>query len=126
MAGIGICPSNPGMGEIKLSKACIQTNKLRDSEKVTKLVMMRAPYWVPFYPDMVGAHLLIGLSASGVLEHLFQEHHQVLRDDLRIGLLSWILNSAIFPTRVNLFLQRDNSVGQLMGGHANSYQAALF
>jgi hypothetical protein len=33
--------------------------------------MMRVPYRVPFYPDMVGAHLLVSLPAGGILEHLF-------------------------------------------------------
>jgi hypothetical protein len=28
MVGIRTSPSKPGMGEIKLSKACIQTNKI--------------------------------------------------------------------------------------------------
>jgi hypothetical protein len=87
---------------------------------------MRAPYWVPFYPDMVGAHLLVGRPAGGVLEHLFQELCQVLQGDLLVGFLSRMLHSAIFPTRMNLFLQRDNSMGQPMGGHTNSYQVALF
>jgi hypothetical protein len=36
------------------------------------------------------------------------------------------LISAIFPTRVDLFLQRDDSVGQLMGSYAESCQATLF
>jgi hypothetical protein len=33
----------------------------------------KAPYRVPFYPDMVGAHLLISRPAGGVLEHFLQE-----------------------------------------------------
>jgi hypothetical protein len=37
--------------------------------------MTRAPYQVPFYPNMVGAHLLVSRLASGVLEHLLQELH---------------------------------------------------
>jgi hypothetical protein len=28
MAGIGMSPSKPGIGEMKLSSACIQTNKI--------------------------------------------------------------------------------------------------
>jgi hypothetical protein len=70
MAKIRISPSNPGIGEIKLSKAYIRTYKLWDFEKVTKLVMTWAPYRVLFYPDMVEAHLLISRLAGGVLEHL--------------------------------------------------------
>jgi hypothetical protein len=37
--------------------------------------MTRAPYRVPFYPDMVVTHLLISRPAGGVLEHLLQELH---------------------------------------------------
>jgi hypothetical protein len=69
MAKIRISPSNPGIGEIKLSKAYIRTYKLWDFEKVRKLVMTWAPYRVLFYPDMVEAHLLISRLAGGVLEH---------------------------------------------------------
>jgi hypothetical protein len=29
IVGKGMCPSNPGMGEVKLSKACIQTYKYK-------------------------------------------------------------------------------------------------
>jgi hypothetical protein len=36
------------------------------------------------------------------------------------------LESTIFPVWVNFFLQRDNSVGQPMGGHADFSQAMLF
>jgi hypothetical protein len=39
---------------------------------------------------------------------------------------SWILDSAIFPTWVNLFLQRDDSTGQPMGGYIDFGQTALF
>jgi hypothetical protein len=39
---------------------------------------------------------------------------------------SWILDSAIFPTWVNLFLQRDDSAGQPMGGYIDFGQTALF
>jgi hypothetical protein len=53
---------------------------------------------------MVGVHLLIGRPADGVLEHHFQELHQVLQGDLLIGFPSQILNSSLFPTWVDLFL----------------------
>jgi hypothetical protein len=69
---------------------------------------MRMPYRVPFYPDMVGVYLLISRSDGGVLEHV-QELHQMLRGDLLVGFPSRILNSVVFPTRVDLFLQRDDS-----------------
>jgi hypothetical protein len=83
------------------------------------------PYRVHFYPDMVGAHLLVSRAAGGILEHLFQELHKMLWSNLLSSLSSWILASAIFPTRVDLFFQRDDSTGQPMGGYADSYQPAL-
>jgi hypothetical protein len=35
-----------------------------------KFEITMVPYWVPFYPDMVGAHLLIGRPAGSILEYL--------------------------------------------------------
>jgi hypothetical protein len=52
--------------------------------------------------------------------------HMVLRSNLLISFPSQILDSAICPTRVDLFLQKDDSAGQPLGGCANSYQALLF
>jgi hypothetical protein len=74
----GMSPSKPEMGEIKLSKACIQTREMWDSKKTIVFIMTSAPYRVPFYPDMIGAHLLIGWPVGGVLEHFIQEFHQKL------------------------------------------------
>jgi hypothetical protein len=45
---------------------------------------------------------------------------------LLAGLLSWVLESVVLPAQVNLFLRRDDSVGQLVGGHADSSQATHF
>jgi hypothetical protein len=42
-----------------LSKVCIQTIEACDLEKIEKIELNRAPYWVPFYPNMVGVHLLV-------------------------------------------------------------------
>jgi hypothetical protein len=120
MAGIRMSPPKPVMGEIKLSKAYIQTKERSDLKKAVKFVLTRAPYRVPFYPDMVGAHLLISWPAGGVLEHFLQEFHQKLWRNLFVGFLSWVLESTVFPARVNLFLQRDDSMGQPMSGHADS------
>jgi hypothetical protein len=50
----------------------------------------------------------------------------MLQSNLLTGLLSRVLESAILPARVNLFLQRDDSVGQPVGGHADSSQVTLF
>jgi hypothetical protein len=50
----------------------------------------------------------------------------MLWSNLHIGFLSGIFDSALLPARVNLFLQRGNSVGQPVGGHIDSSQATLF
>jgi hypothetical protein len=50
----------------------------------------------------------------------------MLRSNLLAGLLSQVLESAVFPVWVNLFLQRDDSTVQTVGGHADSSQAMLF
>jgi hypothetical protein len=50
----------------------------------------------------------------------------MLQSDLLISFLSRILDSAILPTRVNLFLQGDNSAGQPVGGYIDSGQTVLF
>jgi hypothetical protein len=52
--------------------------------------------------------------------------HQKLRSNLLAGFLSQVLESVVFPPWVDLFLQREDSVGQPMGGHADSSQASLF
>jgi hypothetical protein len=36
IAGIGMSPSKPGMGEMKLSKSCIRTIKTSDLKKIEK------------------------------------------------------------------------------------------
>jgi hypothetical protein len=110
-AKIGTSPSKLGMGEIQISKVCIQTKEMRDFRKTIKFVLTRAPYRVPFHPDMVGAHLLISWPAGDVLKHLFQEFHQELWRNLVTGFSSWVLETTVFPARVNMFLQRDDSVG---------------
>jgi hypothetical protein len=84
------------------------------------------PYQVPIHPDMVGAHLHIGQPAGGILEQFLQMFHQKLQSNLFIGFPSRILESAVLPTRVDLFLQRKDSMGQPMGSHADSCQALLF
>jgi hypothetical protein len=90
-----------------------------------KVVLTRVPYRVSFYPDMVGAHLLVSQPAGGVLEHFFQELHQMLLSNLLVGFLSGVFDSAVLPARVNLLLQRDDSTGQPVGDHTDSSQAAL-
>jgi hypothetical protein len=40
--------------------------------------------------------------------------------NLLAGLPSWVLDSAVLLAQMNLFLQRDDSAGQPMGGHIDS------
>jgi hypothetical protein len=75
---------------------------------------------------MEGAHLLVSWPAGGVLEDFIQEFHQELWRNLFDGFPSWVMESTVFPARVDLFLQGNNSAGQPMGGHIDSYQAVLF
>jgi hypothetical protein len=70
-ARIRMSPSKSGIGEIKLSKTCIQMNKIYDFKKTIILIKTRVPYRIPFNPDMVGAHLLISRPAGGILEYFF-------------------------------------------------------
>jgi hypothetical protein len=53
---------------MKLSKAYIEAIKTWDLKKIDKTEFNREPYQVPFYPHMVGAHLLIGWPAGDILE----------------------------------------------------------
>jgi hypothetical protein len=89
-------------------------------------IKTRVPYWVPFYPDVVGAHQLISRPARGVSEYYFQMFHQKLENNLLTGLSSQVMESAVFPTRVNMFLQRKESTDQPMGGHTDFCHALLF
>jgi hypothetical protein len=78
---------------------------------ITILIETRAPYRVPFYPDIVGAHLLISRSAASVIEPFFQKFHKKVQGNLLDGFPSGILESAVLPPRVDLFLQGNDSVG---------------
>jgi hypothetical protein len=73
MARIRMSLSKPKMGEMKLTKACVQTKETYDFKKMRKVVLTRAPYLVSFHPDLVGANLLVSHLAGGVLKHFFQE-----------------------------------------------------
>jgi hypothetical protein len=75
------------------------------------LVKRRAPYRVPFYSDMVEAHLFISRSAVNVLKHLFQKLHEKIWVDLFSGFLCRILEPTVLPPWVNLFLQRNDAAG---------------
>jgi hypothetical protein len=52
--------------------------------------------------------------------------HQNLRGNLLTGFLSQVLESVVFLTWVDLFLQRKDYAGKLMGSHGDSRQALLF
>jgi hypothetical protein len=75
---------------------------------------------------MVGARLLINQPAAGILEHLFQEFHEMIWLDLLGGFLSWILESVVLPPQVNLLLQSNDSVGYPVSSHADSRYTTLF
>jgi hypothetical protein len=49
----------------------------------------------------------------------------MIRSNLLSGFLSQVLGSAILPPRVDLFLQRNDSVDQPMGGYTDSDLATL-
>jgi hypothetical protein len=86
------------------------------------LVKRRVPYRVPFYPDMVGAHLFVNRPTTSILEHLFQKLHEKIWVDLFSGFLSRILEPIVLPPQVNLFLQRNDTVGLPIGSHIDSRQ----
>jgi hypothetical protein len=60
---------------------------------------------------MVGVHLYVSRSATGVLEHLFQELQEVIWGDLFSGFPSRILEFVVLSPRVNLLLQGNDSAG---------------
>jgi hypothetical protein len=60
------------------------------------------------------------------MKHFLQELHQMLQSNLHIGFPSGVFDSTILPARVYLLLQRDDTMGQPVGGHANSGQVVLF
>jgi hypothetical protein len=49
----------------------------------------------------------------------------MFQSNLVTGFLSRVLESIVLPAQVNLLFQRDDSVGQPMGSHVDSSQAAL-
>jgi hypothetical protein len=69
MAGIGMSPSNPGIGEMKISRSCIQEIMIRDPREIMKAKISRAPYRIPFNPNVVRAHLLVSRPCGDMLEH---------------------------------------------------------
>jgi hypothetical protein len=50
------------------------------------LIEIMVPYRVPYYPNMVGAHLLIRWLAASALEHFFQKKlHKKVRGNILSG-----------------------------------------
>jgi hypothetical protein len=91
-----------------------------------KTKISSAPYRVSFYSDVVGAHLLVGWPCGDVLEYFTQMLHQKFWSHIFLCFLSWVLESTILPTRMDLLVQRLESAGQPMGGHTHACQALLF
>jgi hypothetical protein len=87
--------------------------------------LIRVPYWVPFYFDMVEAHLFVGRPAGSVLKYFSKVLYQEPWSYIFSSLPSRVLESTVLPAWMNLFLQRLDSMGQPMGGHADSCQAFL-
>jgi hypothetical protein len=50
----------------------------------------------------------------------------MLWSNLHVGFLGGVFDSTVLPAWVNLLLQRDDSVGQPVGSHADSNRAMLF
>jgi hypothetical protein len=94
-------------------------------QEIKVLIKSRVPYRVPFYPNMVGAYLLVSRPAAGVLEHFFQNFYETVQSNPLNGFPSRIMGTAILPPWVDLFLQRDDSAGQPMGGYAEPSQVML-
>jgi hypothetical protein len=122
---ISISPSNPGMGEMKLSKDYIHIHKELDLKEKYR-TKRRTPYQDPFHSNMVGALLFISQPTTDVLKHFFQELHEVIRPTLLGGFLSRILSIVVLPPQVDLLLQRNHSTRHPMGGHTASRQVTLF
>jgi hypothetical protein len=85
-------------------------------QKAMKFKIMRAPYQVPLYPNMVGEHLLIGWPVRSVLEYLSQMFHREIWSYIFPSLPSQVLGSVVLPTWMDLFLQWLDSMGQPMCG----------
>jgi hypothetical protein len=75
---------------------------------------------------MVGAHLLQSQLAVDVLEHLLQNLYHLVGLDVVACLLGWVLDSAVLPSWVHLFLQWSYSADQPVGSHTNPSQVEPF
>jgi hypothetical protein len=60
-------------------------------------------YRVPFYPDLVRAHLLVGQPCRDVLKYFSQMLHQKFWSHLFLSLPSRVLESTVLPARMDLF-----------------------
>jgi hypothetical protein len=90
--------------------------------KCNEVGIIGVPYRVPFYPNIVGAHLLASRPAGGVMKYLSQMFHEELQSYVFTSLLSRVLESAILPAQGDLLLQGLNLMGQPMSGHVDSCQ----
>jgi hypothetical protein len=80
-------------------------------------------YRVSRHLEMIGVHLLRSQPAIDVLEHLLHKLYHLVGLDVVARLPGRVLDSAVFPSWVHLFLQRCYSVDQPVGGHADPGQA---
>jgi hypothetical protein len=72
--------------------------------KIESDCSIRAPYWVPFYFNMVEAHLLVSwLSRSG-LELFSLMLHQELWSYVFLELMRQVLETIVFLAWMDLFL----------------------
>jgi hypothetical protein len=83
-------------------------------------MLSSVPYRVPFYSDVVRAHLQVIWPSGDVLEHFYQMLHQKFRSHVFLSLPSRFLESAVHPAWMDLLFQRLDSIGPLMGGYAHT------
>jgi hypothetical protein len=75
---------------------------------------------------MERVHLLRSQPAVHILKHLSKEFGQLGQLDVLIRLAGGVLHLIIFPSGVDLLLQKNHSVSQPVGDHANYGQSEPF
>jgi hypothetical protein len=69
--------------------------------------------------------MFVDQPVGSVLKYLSEVIYQELWSYIFLGLPSWVLDSAVLPAWMDLFLQQLDTMGQPMGGHAYCCQAFL-
>jgi hypothetical protein len=82
----------------------LHLSEIWEPKETTKTKVCRVPYQIPFYTDVIRAHLLIGWPAGGILKQFPQMLYQKLWGYFFLSFPSQVLGSTVFPTQVNLFL----------------------